>query len=220
MPILNVEDYGPARFVRTRVLERAGFSVVEAETLAEARRLMAEQVPQLVLLDLRLPDGSGMDLCEFVKAEQPAVPVVLITSTYTTADARRDGFRAGADAFLLEPVPSDALLRTVRQFTAPTRTETAAPPLVVTDGAGTIVRVNEGAARLLNLTPRAARGRGMLPFFAEMRTQILDDIRRAAGGHIVQRVVTIRPRERKPFVASLDLSAEGDELHWTFGQGD
>jgi hypothetical protein len=47
---------------------------------------------------------------------------------------------------------------------------------------------------------------------------VLDDIRRARGGMIIQRAVTIRPRERKPFVAWLDLSAEGDELHWLFEQ--
>ena len=218
MPILNVEDYGPARFVRTRVLEQAGFTVHEAETVAEARRRMAEEPPHLVLLDLRLPDGTGFDFCEHVKEERPSLPVVMITSTYTTSDARRDAFRVGADAFLLEPVSADMLLREVRRFTTPTRERPQPPPLVVTDTTGAIVRLNGAASRLLNVSQRAAKGRRILPFFAELRLQVLDDVRKARGGMIVQRAVTIRPRERKPFVAWLDLSAEGDELHWLFEQ--
>ena len=57
--ILNVEDDSPARFLKSRILERAGFQVVEAVTAADAIRSATNDGLRLVLLDLRLPDGDG-----------------------------------------------------------------------------------------------------------------------------------------------------------------
>jgi DNA-binding response OmpR family regulator len=214
MPILNVEDYAPSRFLRTRILERAGFHVTEADTIAEATRIcFRDPSPRLVLLDCRLPDGSGFDFCERVKSERPGTPVVMITSTYTTADARRDGFRAGADAYLLEPVSEPTFLRAIGKFVGQEPPARIDPALIVTDVVGNIVRVNDAASRVLNVS-RTARGRSILPFFSNGRPEIALDMLRASKGMIVQRAVTIRPREKKPFTAALDLSEAQGELHW------
>jgi DNA-binding response OmpR family regulator len=214
MAILNVEDYPPSRFLRTRILERAGYSVAEADTLAEAARVcFGDPSPNLVLLDLRLPDGSGFEFCRRVKSERPGVPVVMITSTYTTADARRDGFHSGADAYLLEPVSEPAFLQAVMQFVGRGAVPKPAAALVVTDISGNILRLNDAAARVLNVS-RSARGRSILTFFSTGRPEIAQDMSRAKRGVIVQRAVTIRPRERKPFTAALDLSEANGALHW------
>ena len=66
--ILNVEDDSPSRFLKSRILERAGFEVVEAVTAADAVRTASEDALRLVLLDLRLPDGDGFSVCEQIKA--------------------------------------------------------------------------------------------------------------------------------------------------------
>ena len=107
--VLNVEDHPSARFLRTRILERAGFTVDEAGHRRPRRR--ARRVASLVLLDVNLPDGDGLTVCEQVKAARPQLPVVMITSLYRTAHARRDAFAAGADAYLLEPIQPDRLVR-------------------------------------------------------------------------------------------------------------
>src|SRR4051812_26069425 len=109
--VLNVDDHAPARFVRTRILQRAGFGVDEVDNAAQA----VERAPaaSLLLLDVRLPDGDGFSVCEQVKKVAPSLPIVMVTSVYRTAQARRDAFAVGADAFLLEPVSADQLIRTV-----------------------------------------------------------------------------------------------------------
>src|SRR3954469_23451316 len=112
--VLNVEDNASARFLRTRILEPAGFTVDEAGTAARA----IERAPEaaLVLLDVSLPDGNGFTVCEQVKAQRPQLPVVMVTSVYRTAHARRDAFASGADAYLLEPIDPERLVRVVGGF--------------------------------------------------------------------------------------------------------
>src|SRR4029079_17654004 len=110
-PVLNVDDHAPARFLRTRILQRAGFGVDEADCAAAALERAHE--PPLLLLDVKLPDGDGFSVCETVKRAAPSLPVVMVTSVYRTTQARRDAFAAGADAFLLEPIAPEQLVRTI-----------------------------------------------------------------------------------------------------------
>src|SRR5688572_30224614 len=117
MPILNVEDHAPARFLRSQLLERSGFQVIESDTLAGAlRAALAVPGPRAVLMDVGLPDGDGFDACEQIKSARPELPVVLISSVYRTTESRREGFRAGADAYLIEPVDPAVLVRTISQI--------------------------------------------------------------------------------------------------------
>src|SRR5262245_43899080 len=67
--ILNVDDYLPARYARTEVLRRAGFEVAEASTGAEALRLVVEERPDLVLLDVNLPDLDGFEVCRRIREQ-------------------------------------------------------------------------------------------------------------------------------------------------------
>ena len=95
--VLNVDDYAPSRFLRSRILERAGYEVREAESAEQAiASCLSGKPPRLILLDIALPDGDGFSVCERVKAVSGDIPVVMITSVYRTAQARRDGFAAGA----------------------------------------------------------------------------------------------------------------------------
>ena len=57
--ILNADDYGPSRYARTKLLQQAGFAVVEAQTGAEALQQAIAARPQVVLLDVKLPDIDG-----------------------------------------------------------------------------------------------------------------------------------------------------------------
>jgi CheY-like chemotaxis protein len=99
VPILNVDDNGPSRYLRSRILERADFDVREADSAADALASALSVRPDLVLLDVALPDGDGFTVCERLKQTYPDIPVVMITSVYHQAQARREGFQAGADAY-------------------------------------------------------------------------------------------------------------------------
>jgi CheY-like chemotaxis protein len=114
--VLNVDDYKPSLYARTRILRRAGFEVIEALTGEEALRLSEEQQPQLVLLDVHLPDMSGLEVCRRIKASR-RVPVVHISATYRSECDRAEGLRfSGADAYLTEPVPGQALVDIIEGF--------------------------------------------------------------------------------------------------------
>jgi CheY-like chemotaxis protein len=206
--VLNVEDHAPARFLRTRILQRAGFGVDEVDSAA----LAIERAPgaSLMLLDIRLPDGDGFSVCEQVKAAHPDLPIVMVTSVYRTAQARRDAFAVGADAFLLEPVEPERLVRMVEGFVSGrlrTGVERAEPATIVTDCEGRILELTLDAAKLLNMSQRGAIGRILPTFFVDDRPKLLAEISRAAEGVIINREGLLQPRDRKPIRVHMDVSA-------------
>jgi CheY-like chemotaxis protein len=210
--ILNVEDDAAARFLKSRILERAGFQVIEAEGATDAISRAAESEPKLVLLDLRLRDGDGFQVCEAIKATQPNLPIIMITSTYSTAQGRQDGLAAGADAYLIEPVSPDRLVRVISQFlTDPALlATTAVQAWVVTDSSGMIAEISGPAHRLLNLSARGALGRNLTAFFSQDRHRVVADLARAVDGQIVQRDSVLRPRDRRPVQVRVEIAREKD----------
>ena len=206
--ILNVEDDSPSRFLKSRILERAGFRVVEAVTAADAVMSAADSDLRLVLLDLRLPDGDGFQVCERIKATRPTLPVVMITSTYATAQGRQDGLACGADAYLIEPVPPDRLVQVIRRFLEPGPVTAEVEAWIVTDDRGVMMEISGPGHRLLNLSARGALGRALPPFFDGERHQVFIDMARAVEGHVVQREALLRPRDRRPFTVRFEICKE------------
>ncbi|WP_024514726.1 response regulator [Bradyrhizobium sp. Tv2a-2] len=101
--IVNVDDQDAPRYVKTRDLQEAGFTVIEARTGAEALRLIEVEKPPIVLLDVELPDITGYDVCAFIKKKWPAVMVLMTSSTFTTSTHRTRGLDSGADSYLVQP---------------------------------------------------------------------------------------------------------------------
>jgi CheY-like chemotaxis protein len=219
--ILNVEDDSPSRFLKSRILERAGFQVVEAVTAADAIKSATSDGLRLVLLDLRLPDGDGFQVCEQIKATRPTLPVVMITSTYATAQGRQDGLASGADAYLIEPVPAERLVQVVRRFLEPGEGRSETEAWVVTDDRGVMVEISGPAHRLLNLSARGALGRSLPAFFAGERHQVFAEMSRALDGQVAQREAQLRPRDRRPFSIHFEICKEPSggsaipRLRWT-----
>jgi CheY-like chemotaxis protein len=219
-PILNVDDHAPARYVRTRILEAVGFHVEEVDNAADA--IERGPAAALLLLDVKLPDGDGFTVCERVKQIAPDVPIIIVTSLYRTAQARRDAFALGADAFLLEPIVGDQLVRTVAGLLREKGKRTPAPrdAWIRTDALGGIENLSEDAARLLNVPARAARGRSLLEFFGDVPTELEGDLARASEGLIIERVNTLKPHDSGPVRVHVDLSAQPPatgqrvQLHW------
>ena len=84
--VLNVDDNEIGRYTKSRILKQAGFEVLEAVNGAEALEAVRERQPQLVLLDLQLPDVSGFEVCRRIKSDPATarIPVLHITATAAT----------------------------------------------------------------------------------------------------------------------------------------
>ena len=114
--ILNVEDNEPKRYLKTRALSAAGYEVLEATTAARARELVLERQPDLALLDVKLPDGSGRDLCAWMKTSPETAQIAVIQTSALLVDSheRVASLDAGADGYLIEPIEPEELLAHVR----------------------------------------------------------------------------------------------------------
>ena len=114
--VLVVEDSDAIRAAFTILLEESGYAVAAAATGAEAVRLAQERAPDLVLLDLGLPDIPGLDVARRIKAAAP-IPIVALTGRDEAAD--RDALMAaGCAAYLVKPVDTQALIRALPGYIA------------------------------------------------------------------------------------------------------
>jgi two-component system response regulator RegA len=113
--LLLVDDDAPLRRSLARALERRGFAVLPAEGLAEGRMLAREHRPEFAVLDLRLAEGSGLDLLKTLRDLRPEIRIVIVTGYGNIATAVA-AIKAGAVDYLAKPVDADdvldALLRT------------------------------------------------------------------------------------------------------------
>ncbi|MDB5933753.1 MAG: hybrid sensor histidine kinase/response regulator [Massilia sp.] len=122
--ILNVDDNDGALHAKTRLLMNAGFRVSEAVDGTAALEMIAREMPTLVLLDVKLPDIKGTDVCRQIKAN-PATSTVLVVQTSAALISPADKLRAldsGADGYLAAPFTPDELIAVVRGLLPPAPT--------------------------------------------------------------------------------------------------
>src|SRR3954465_3480510 len=155
MRILIVEDERELAVVLARVLARTGFAPDVAATLADACRLYAARRYDAIVLDRRLPDGSGDALCRLPPADGHA-KILMLTAPHAGAD-RVDGLNLGADDYVVKPVAMAELVARVRALVR-RRGEARAPVLrrhdvVVDPAAHTVLRGDRSIA--LNRKERA-----------------------------------------------------------------
>jgi len=112
--ILLVEDKESLRRVLRLTLESAGYAVEEAEDARAAAQALSRAPFRLVLTDLRMPHGSGLDVLRAAKAVDPDLPVVLMTA-YGSVDEAVQAMKDGAHDFLQKPVDSNHLLLLVER---------------------------------------------------------------------------------------------------------
>lgn len=115
--ILIVDDESAARIALATLLRREGFEVDEVRDGTSALAHCTSFRPDLILLDVLLPDVSGLEVCRRIKAapETRLTPVVLITGLTDTED-RIEGINAGADDFLSKPIDFNELLARTRSL--------------------------------------------------------------------------------------------------------
>jgi PAS domain S-box-containing protein len=114
--ILVVDDDADLLRLTSILLKQAGHEILEATTGADGLRLAREEEPDLVLLDVMLPDMNGLDVCRQIKADahQGGSFVVFLSAFQTRPDDHADGLEAGADGYITRPITNRDLLARVQ----------------------------------------------------------------------------------------------------------
>lgn len=118
--VLIVDDNDRNRKLARDVLRSAGFRVLEAATAADAIRLASDNLPDIVLMDLRLPDLDGTEAVRMLRAERRTsrIPVVVVTAL--SLDAREGWLLdAGFAGYIAKPIDVEELPDLVRRFSTP-----------------------------------------------------------------------------------------------------
>ncbi|HYY94510.1 MAG TPA: sigma-54 dependent transcriptional regulator [Pyrinomonadaceae bacterium] len=193
--ILLVEDKESLRRVLRLTLESAGYSVAEAEDARAAAQALAREPFRLVLTDLRMPHGSGLDVLRASKEVNPEAPVVLMTG-YGSVDEAVQAMKDGAHDFLQKPVDSNHLLLLVERALEQVRLRTE--NILLREewsrryGFPRIVGESEAIKRVVSETQRVATTDTTVLLLGESGT----------GKELFARAVHhLSPRRSKPFVA-------------------
>jgi signal transduction histidine kinase len=121
--ILVVDDDDAGRYVKTRILRNKGYVVSETALGQVAIEQAAAEHPDLILLDVMLPDISGIEACRRIKTEFPGIMVLQTSAAFTRPQDRTTALDGGADSFLVEPIDPDELLAAVNALLRVRRAE-------------------------------------------------------------------------------------------------
>ena len=113
--ILVVDDDPGIRVVMRAVLEHESYEIHEAEDGETALRLVAEQPPDLIILDLMMPGIGGLEVLRTLKADEQTWLIPIVVLTAMGAPARKDAETAGADGFFEKPFSPLALVQVVEE---------------------------------------------------------------------------------------------------------
>jgi two-component system, sensor histidine kinase and response regulator len=125
--VLNVDDYAPGLYARTKILKQAGFDVIEASTGNQTLRLAAEHRPALVLLDVNLPDMHGFEVCRRIRTNPAlaATTILHISASSVQEQHLVNGLNTGADGYLIEPMDPAVLIATIKAYLRVRQAESA-----------------------------------------------------------------------------------------------
>lgn len=199
--ILLVDDDEAGRYAKKRILNQAGYTVVEAGTGAEALRCIREEGPELVLLDIRLPDIGGLEVCRRIKADPQTalLPVLQISASFCDDQSKVEGLEGGADGYIAEPVEPALLVATVAAFLRTKRAEQAARERRA-EWQTTFDAINDGVA-LVDARGKIVRGnRALGELFAvpaaDLAGTALDELIPPDGDSPIRQKLQTRGRQR------------------------
>ena len=107
--ILIIDDEASLRQTTSRILQRAGYEVTSAANAAEGLSFISDHLFDLVYLDIRMPDMSGLDLLKKIHTQQPDLPVILFTAQ-PDLNSAVEALRSGAADYLLKPLKPQTVI--------------------------------------------------------------------------------------------------------------
>lgn len=110
--ILHVDDDPDLRLLISASLQDFGYVVATGGTVAEGLELANEFKFDLCILDVRLPDGTGIELCQEINRIQPGVPIIYY-SAYASDEEQEAALSVAGDAYLKKPVSAEVLEQTI-----------------------------------------------------------------------------------------------------------
>jgi two-component sensor histidine kinase len=116
MAILVVDDNAAGLYIKTRQLAALGYRVHEAANAASAMAVINAHPIDLAIIDVRLPDMSGIELCKLIKRRNASVLVLQTSAMFTAAVDRIAGLDQGADAYMIEPMDLAEFAANVRSM--------------------------------------------------------------------------------------------------------
>src|SRR5688500_2549049 len=125
--VLVVDDEDGTRYAVGHMLKNAGLLVVEADCGQDALTSARDLQPDIILLDVNLPDIDGYEVCRHLKANAATalIPVVHLSASYIRSEDRAFGMNQGAEGYLTHPVEEQVLVATIKAFLRFRRSEDA-----------------------------------------------------------------------------------------------
>lgn len=157
--ILVVDDEPTLSEVISYNLRQAGYVTVTAADADEALRIFKEEKPDLILLDVMLPQGSGFDVCRLIRQQGSNVPIIMLTARIAESD-RVLGFELGADDYILKPFATRELIARVKALLRRSRTtsdENPATDLLVSATLGMTIDTDKRSVSINGSEVRLSR---------------------------------------------------------------
>lgn len=118
--ILVIDDASDILKVLKANLEFHGFVVATAETWSEGQSIIRESAPDLLILDVMLPDGDGIDICRSIRKQHPSLPIIMLTAKDKISD-KVIGLESGADDYVVKPFETLELIARIKACLRRTR---------------------------------------------------------------------------------------------------
>ena len=201
--VLIVDDEPTPRTFIRQLLTEKGYATGEAESMATAHAQIDLGQADVVLLDVMLPDGSGLQLLERLAQEQPGLPVIVITG-FGDIEMAVEAMQAGAQDFLTKPIDSQRLLKALARAseTVSLRRELEHLRQSRRDQYNWVVGETPAMKRTIELMERAAPTQASILISGESGT----------GKEVVANAIhQLSPRSRQPFIA-INCAALPDQL--------
>jgi len=219
LTIMVVEDeVAIAEFIEIN-LKRAGFEVVKAGSTAQTLQLLAASIPDLIVLDIMLPDVDGFDLCREIRGRM-RIPIIMLTARGEDIDKIR-GLELGADDYMVKPFNPNELIARIHAVMRRYQHDGVSEDGMYSRGALSIDPSTRRVWRegvLLDLTPREYN---LLLFLARHSGRVFsrDEVRREVWGHefIEERSVDVHIRRLREKIG--DDASDPKYIITVWGEG-
>lgn len=185
--ILIVEDDEDTRFVYGVLLQMEGYLVTTVSTITDALSRALSTNYDLIIMDVRLPDGDGVELCKQIRGFNRITPIMFVSAAAYNKDVER-GMQAGAQAYLTKPADAESLLDRVvyllgqKAMLAVAERDVSTLPVMVTDAPVAAALIDKDRTyKAVSRTYAAAGGYSANDLIGKKATDIFPDVSGEAG---------------------------------------